>query len=1110
MAVVVVTGLGAVTWKLARDTLQVTDMVAHTYQVLNHLTQANGDAFQIELSTQNYRLHGDARRLAERDAAIAGREATLAEIKRLTADNPRQHQRWQELRAVIDQRIAISKKTEEIRKTEGAEAASAFVASAPLKETREQMFLILGRMQTEELSLLASRTQEQHQARQFLVLSGLSIALIFILILTASFLLIRRQLKEAAEQRLALRESEESLSITLNSIGDAVLATDVHGLITRMNPVAERLTGWRQIEVAGRPIDDVFRIINENTRMPAVVPVSEVLATGEIHELANHTALIARDGSECPIADSAAPIRDNAGKVIGVVLVFRDETAARKAQSMITDQNLMLEQRVQERTMQLQHSEEHLRSLINNLPALIALVDAERRYVYANRQYQERFAPGRDDITGCLVQEILSAERYVIAAPLIEKVLQGEAQNYDWQPTPGHWQVIHYLPRFDTANQVIGYYVLGTEITERKHAEEKISLLNTQLSQHVHQLENVSRALKTLSAGNRTMLRAKDEHGLLQNMCTAIVEAGNYAMASVWYKEYDDFHSLRVMAEHGHIGGIQALQKLHGSWADNDLGRGVVATAIRTGKTAVVNNILTDSAYAPWRAALPGYACGVGCPLLVNGEIIGGIVIYAVEPDAFGTDEVALLTDSADDLAFGISTLRTRAEQKQNQEDMIKLTRFDILTGLPNETQFTELVKISIDTCKRNAKHFALIQINVERLNEINIALGFSQGDQILRELAIRLAKTIPESAMLARLRGDEFAMLLPDSDVNAAIRTVHRIEGLLASPFPIADIELDVSVKSGIALFPAHGDNTHDLLRRMDIAVHHAKRKAVNYIVFDQTKNEDQATRLTMAGQLRRAIENDELVLYLQPKIRMSDGQICGAEGLVRWHHPERGIRPPIEFIGLAEHTGLIKPLTEWVIEAALKLNQEWQQTGCALPIAINLSTRNLREENLLENVRYLHSVWDVAPGLLEMEITESMVMDDPEFSLRILSSLREQGIPLYIDDFGTGYSSLSYLQKLPVDYIKIDKSFVVNMAVNHDSTLIVRSTIDLAHDLGRKVVAEGVETQADWDQLVAFGCDFAQGYFIAKPMPPELFQAWCVQYRAPSHQADQEENSG
>lgn len=1099
-AIVVVSLLGVITWQLARDTIQATNMVAHTYQVLNNLTRANGDAYQIELSTQNFRLTGDAARLAERNDAIANREATLAEIKRLTADHPQQQERWRQLRAVIDQRLAIAKRTEEIRKTEGSEAAAAYVATAPLKTTRERMFLLLGEMQTEELRLLQERNQQQQRARQFLVSASLSVALVFFLLLLASYILIRRQLREAVEQKRALRASEESLSITLNSIGDAVLATDAHGWVTRMNPVAEQLTGWTLHEAMGRSINDIFHIINEQTGLPAVIPVADVLATGKVHELANHTVLIARDGRRCPIADSAAPIKDSTGETIGVVLVFRDETNARKAQRMITEQNQILEQGVQERTIQLQKSEEHLRSLINNLPALIALVDTEQRYVYANQQYHERFAGNKSDIAGCLVKDVLDESRYQAAAPLINQVLQGNAQSYDWQPSPDTWQVIRYLPHFNSDRQVIGYYVLGTEITERKHAEEKISSLNMQLSQHVHQLENVSRALKTLSAGNRTMLRAKDEQGLLHNMCAAIVEAGNYAMASVWYKEYDDFHSVKVMAQDGHPGGLAALQELRGSWADNEFGRGVVATAIRTGKTAVVKNILTDPAYIPWRAALSGYACGVACPLIVNGETIGGIVIYAAEPDAFGADEVILLAESAEDLAFGISTIRTRAEQRQNQEEMIKLTRFDTLTGLPNETQFTELVSVSIDTCKRNDSSFALLQINVERLNEINVALGFNQGDQILRELAVRIAKTIPDAAMLARLRGDEFAILLPDSDMNAAIRTIHRIDAQLATPFPIADITLDVAVKCGIAFYPAHGTTTHDLLRHMDIAVHHAKRKGVNYAVFDHAKNKDQSARLAMAGQLRRAIENDELVLYLQPKIRMSDGHVCGAEGLVRWQHPERGMIPPIEFISLAEHTGLIKPLTERVIEAALKLNQEWQQTNCALPIAINLSTRNLREENLLENVRYLQSIWDVAPGLLEMEITESMVMDDPAFSLRILSSLREQGIPLYIDDFGTGYSSLSYLQKLPVDYIKIDQSFIAAMADNHDSALIVRSTIDLAHDLGRQVVAEGVETQADWDQLFAFGCDYVQGYFIAKPMPPALFQQWRKEFRAPT----------
>jgi EAL domain-containing protein (putative c-di-GMP-specific phosphodiesterase class I) len=250
------------------------------------------------------------------------------------------------------------------------------------------------------------------------------------------------------------------------------------------------------------------------------------------------------------------------------------------------------------------------------------------------------------------------------------------------------------------------------------------------------------------------------------------------------------------------------------------------------------------------------------------------------------------------------------------------------------------------------------------------------------------------------------------------------------------------------------------------------------------------------MVAELRHAIEAGHLRLYLQPKVDMRTGQVCGAEGLVRWQHATSGLIPPGEFIGLAEQTTLIKPLTEWVIEEALRLIRAWKAAGRVLPIAVNLSASNLRDGSLLEKVRGLQWKLGGAPGALEMELTESMLMENPDYMVNVLHNLRAQNIPLYIDDFGTGYSSLSYLQKLPVDYIKIDRSFVAEMLVNRDSAAIVRSTIDLAHDLGRKVVAEGVETCAHWERLVEFGCDIAQGYFIAAPMPPEHFSGWVEQF--------------
>jgi diguanylate cyclase (GGDEF)-like protein len=460
---------------------------------------------------------------------------------------------------------------------------------------------------------------------------------------------------------------------------------------------------------------------------------------------------------------------------------------------------------------------------------------------------------------------------------------------------------------------------------------------------------------------------------------------------------------------------------------------------------------------------------------------------------------VTLLSESADDLAFGIATLRARTEQQQVQAAMYRLTRFDALTGLPNETQFTEFLAAAIADGQRLKQPFAVLQTNIERLSEINDTLGFSHGDQLLREFGSRLRSAAPAAALVARLRGDEFAILLSDSDRKSAMSMVQRLQTVLAPPFPVADIPLDMSARTGVVLFPEHGVTTHDLFRHMDIAVHQAKKKTARHAVFDPTLSRDQPSRLNLAGELRRAIEGDDLRLYLQPKIEFATGRLSGAEALVRWQHAERGLLPPGEFIDLAEHTGLIRPLTEWMIKSVLQLNREWESLGCALPIAVNLSARNLRDEDLLDKIRSLQAAWGTGVGLLELELTESSVMDDAAFALRVLHSLRDEGIPLYIDDFGTGYSSLSYLQKLPVEYIKIDQSFVRHMSTSKDSAVIVRSTIDLVHDLGRKTVAEGVETQENWDQLAAMGCDFAQGYFIAKPMPVGAFQAWAAQYRPP-----------
>lgn len=1096
-AIIVVFALATITWKVEQDARATTHKVAHTLEVLNDLANVRGDSLQVELSTQNFRLTGNEALLAERDNAITTRETRLDRIRALTVDDPIQQDRWTRLRAVIDERLEISRRVEALRRTEGLEAANAFVATAPLKSTRELAYGLLRAMEDEELRLLdrRNRLQSASIARLFVAAAVLSAALSVLLF--ATYFVIRRQLRETGLAQRSLAESERNLSTTLDSIGDAVLATDTRGRITRMNPVAERLTGWPLIEARGRQVAEVFRIINEKTRTTAADPVARTLETGQTQTLENHTALMARDGTEYPISDSAAPIRDQDNELRGVVLVFRDVRIEREAERVIEERNVLLERSVEERTAQLRESQAHLRDVIGNVPALIAYVDANERYVYVNEQYRNRFAAGNRDITGCTVREVLGDSRYEIARPRILQALQGVAQDYDWEPFPSVWQAIHYAPRQNATGDVDGYYVLGTDITERKLSEGSIRALNIALEQHVRELGQVSRALRTLSAGNRAMLRSTEKYGLLNSMCEAIVTAGGYGMAMVWYRVDDEASSLRPMAERGYPGGLAGLGELEVSWADNAHGRGAVGTSIRTGRTVVIGDTATDSNYRPWSDKLYGARSVIACPLRVGGQVIGALAICDAEPDTFGADEIALLSEMADDLAFGIGMLRAQLERQKAQEAVYRLTRFDSLTGLPNETHFTELLAAAVEAGQRCGHSFAVLQSNVERLTDINDTLGFVHGDEMLCEFAVRVRSATPEGAMIARLRGDEFAVLLPEGNAETATALARRLDDALARPFAIADIALPVSARTGIVLFPEHGSTTHDLYRHMDIAVNHAKKKGLAHYIFDPAQNPARTRSLTIASELRRAIENNELRLYVQPKLEVATCRLSGAEGLVRWHHPAEGLIPPSRFIELAEHTGLIKPLTEWVIDAAVELTRAWGRDGTLVPIAVNLSARNLRDETLLERIRRQQGVGDSGLSLLEMEITEGTLMEDAELSLNVLHGLRNAGILLYIDDYGTGYSSLSYLEKLPVDYIKIDQSFVRGLPHRKDSTTIVRSTIDLVHDLGRKVVAEGVETQAQWNLLAEMGCDYAQGYFIARPMPAAEFRNWAERFR-------------
>jgi diguanylate cyclase (GGDEF)-like protein/PAS domain S-box-containing protein len=427
---------------------------------------------------------------------------------------------------------------------------------------------------------------------------------------------------------------------------------------------------------------------------------------------------------------------------------------------------------------------------------------------------------------------------------------------------------------------------------------------------------------------------------------------------------------------------------------------------------------------------------------------------------------------------------------KDAEATIRRLAYYDTLTGLPNRTMLIERVTHEIEHNEREGKPLALAVMNIDQFKEINNTLGHDHGDRLLQQLAARLSGLLRESDVVARLGDNQFAMLLPDTDLAGALHVGDKIHEALSVPFSVGTLSLTVDASVGLAICPDHATEADTLVQRAHVAMDTAKSTRSGRAVYSSEQDHYRPRRLALMSELHYAIEHHELTLFYQPRVAMRSGRVTGVEALVRWRHPQRGLIAPDEFIPLAEQSGLINPLTRWVLTAARDQALRWRGEGYRLTVAANLSARNLHDPSLPAFVNSL--LTDDSRPWLELEITESTIMADPAGALDVLTQLHELKIPLAIDDFGTGYSSLAYLQKLPVSTIKIDKSFVKDMATNPGDAVIVRSTIDLAHNLGLTVVAEGVETAETWTRLADLGCDSAQGYHLCRPLPAEDFTAW------------------
>lgn len=417
----------------------------------------------------------------------------------------------------------------------------------------------------------------------------------------------------------------------------------------------------------------------------------------------------------------------------------------------------------------------------------------------------------------------------------------------------------------------------------------------------------------------------------------------------------------------------------------------------------------------------------------------------------------------------------------------------DTLTGLPNRHLFQDRVEQAINRARRQGERTAVMIIDLDRFKEVNDTLGHHCGDLLLEEIAHRLRATLRESDTVARLGGDEFAVLLPSvSGAASAQRVASELGRVISESIVVEGVSLDTEASIGITLFPDHGADVSELLQRADVAMYTAKSDSLPFCVYGSEQDDYSPERLALVGELRRAIEQGELVLHYQPKVNLGDGELVGAEALVRWQHPERGLLAPSEFIPLAEHTSLIKPLTLLVLERGLEECRRWGSDGHVLSVAVNISARNLLDAEFADAVAASLERWDIPADRLELELTETALMGNPARALEVLRRLGGLGVVLSIDDFGVGYTSLNQLKRLPIRVLKIDRSFVLNMATSAADAMIVRSTIDLGHNLGLQVVAEGIETQEIQDALRELGCDVGQGFHMGRPMPRAEFERW------------------
>ena len=852
----------------------------------------------------------------------------------------------------------------------------------------------------------------------------------------------------------ALRASESRYRRLFETAQDGILLLNADtAQIEDVNPYLIDLLGYSRAEFLGKKLWEVGAFAD---RAESKDLFAALQTTGYVRYV--DLPLKTKAGARVEVE-----FVSNAYDSVGIKLIqcnIRDITERKKAEQA------------------LRTSEERLKTVFVQAPLGIALIDSLTGHIYESNP---RFA----EIAGRSMEEMVNIDWLQITHPddvqadLDNMALlnTGKINRFQMEKRYLHpdgtavWISMTIAPSKVEDKAHPRHLCMIQDITERKAAEGTIVHLN--------------RVYAVLSGINSLIVRALNCDELFREACRIAVEAGGFRMAMIGIVDRSTMKVVPMASTGKDEALLTDIKCLLSS--SEDAPKSMVAQVIREKKAVVSNDSLSDSRVLfGQKYAESGVRSMAVLPLIVADEAVGVLALYSSEIEFFQKEELKLLTELAGDIAFAIDHIG-------KQERLNYLAYYDALTGLANRSLFLERVAQYMRSAVSGGHKLALFLLDLERFKNINDSLGRPAGDALLKQVAAWLTYSTGDANLLARIDADHFALVMPEvrQDGDLARLAEKTMETFLEHPFHLNDAVFRIAAKVGIALFPDDAADADTLFRNAEAALKKAKASGDRCLFYTQKMTAAVARKLTLENQLRRALDNEEFALYYQPKVNLVSGKITSAEALIRWNDPRTGLVPPGKFIPILEETGLIYEVGRWALRKAIEDYLRWRSAGLtAVRIAVNVSPLQLRNRGFIAEIEQVIGIDAHAAAGLELEITESLIMEDVNHSIVSLQAIRAMGITIAIDDFGTGFSSLSYLAKLPVDTLKIDRSFVIDMTAGPEGLALVSTIIDLAHSLKLKVVAEGVETEEQSRLLRLLSCDEMQGFLFSKPLPSEIFE--------------------